>query len=95
MSFIIWAFQLKELDSYKSFYINIFPNCKLMCGYTIRTRAVIEAQCKICRQRGELDPCDLLASSKADEQLRHVAERLTCKGCGIRGEAFIALRWLD
>ncbi|MFT2093125.1 hypothetical protein ACMS1Z_00350 [Acidiphilium multivorum] len=61
----------------------------------IAPRAVIEAQCKICRQRGELDPCDLLASSKADEQLRHVAERLTCKGCGIRGEAFIALRWLD
>lgn len=61
----------------------------------IAPRAVIEAQCKICRQRGELDPCDLLASSKASEQLRHVAERLTCKGCGIRGEAFITLRWLD
>jgi hypothetical protein len=61
----------------------------------IAPRAVIEAQCKICWQRGELDPCDLLASSGANEQIGNVAQRLTCKGCGIRGEAFISLQWLD
>ena len=73
----------------------ILPFYAVRIRVLIAPRAVIEAQCKICRQRGELDPCDLLASSKADEQLRHFAQRLTCKGRGIRGEAFITLRWLD
>ena len=74
---------------------NVLPFYAVRLRDLIAPRAVIEARCKICGQRGELDPCDLLASSQASEQLRHVAERLTCKGCGIRGEAFIALRWLD
>ena len=74
---------------------------KVLPFYAVRLRdltaprAILHAECRICRRVGDLDPVELAFKLGPDTSARDLQKLLKCKGCGIRGETFISLTWLD
>lgn len=72
----------------------ILPYYAVTLRDLVAPKAILHAECRICRRVGDLDPAELAFKLGPGTSATALQKLLIYKGCGIRGETFIPLTWL-
>ena len=82
------------MEQKENIAVKVLPFYAVQLRDLVAPKAILHAECRICRHVGDLDPAELAFKLGPGTSVTALRKLLTCNGCGIRGETFISLTWL-